>query len=119
MKRVAVVLAGLVALIAGAPALAAEKDALGTWDVVASTDDKPAHSVITIAKVDGKLKLEVEFAGAKPAVTEESLDGDMLKFKVMYQGVLYALQARIAKGRFHGAWKGPSKSGTLTAKKRT
>jgi hypothetical protein len=29
------------------------------------------------------------------------------------------LQARIAKGSFKGTWKGPNKSGTLTAKKRT
>jgi hypothetical protein len=118
MERVMVVLAALAALASLSPARAAEKDAIGTWDVVATTEDRPAQSVITIAKVDGNLKAEVEFAGAKRTVSEESLEGDVLKLKVLYQGILYALQARIAKGSFQGTWKGPSNSGTLTAMKR-
>jgi hypothetical protein len=119
MKRVAVVLAALATFASQSPASAAEKDALGTWDVVATTADKPTQSVITIAKVDGKLKAEVEYAGAKQAVSEESLEVDVLKLKVMYQGILYALQARIVQGAFEGTWKGPRDSGTITGKKRS
>jgi hypothetical protein len=119
MKPVAVVLAALAAFASVSPALAAEKDALGTWDVVATTAEQArAASVMTIAKVDGKLKAEVEFAGARRAVSEESLEGDVLKLKVMYEGILYTLQARIAKSAFEGTWEGPGNSGTLTAKKR-
>jgi hypothetical protein len=74
---------------------------------------------VTIAKIGGKLKAEVEYAGARHAVSEESLEGDVLKLKVMYQGILYALQARIANGTFEGTWKGPGNSGTITGKKRS
>jgi hypothetical protein len=62
MKRVAVVLAALAAFAWLSPALAAEKDALGTWDVVATTADRPVPSVMTNAKVDGKLKAQAAVA---------------------------------------------------------
>jgi hypothetical protein len=118
MKRALALLALAALALSTAAARADDKDALGTWDVVSNTPDGPMSSVLTLAKVEGKLKAEVDLAGAKRTVSEESLEGDVLKFKVMYEGVQYAVQGKVAKGAIEGTWEGGGNSGTLTAKKR-
>jgi hypothetical protein len=119
MKRhavVAVVLAVL-GLVASA-GHAGEKGPLGVWDVVAETPDGPMPSVMTVAKVDGKLKAEIELAGAKRAVSDEAVEGDTLKLKVLYEGVLYALACKITGDAIDGTWEGGGNAGTLKAKRR-
>lgn len=104
--------------LVGVPASASEKDALGIWDVVASTPDGPMPSVMTVTKADSKLKAEIELGGTKRLVSDEALEGDVLKLKVEYEGVVYALQAKIAGDAMEGTWEGGGNSGTLTAKRR-
>jgi hypothetical protein len=119
MKRavaLAVTLSAL-ALIAG-PALASEQAALGTWDIVASTPDGPLPSVMTVTKTEGKIKAEIDLGGMKRTVSDEALEGDVLKLKVEYEGVVYAIQGKIAGDAMEGTWEGGGNSGSLTAKRR-
>jgi hypothetical protein len=120
MKRVAAVTTlALVALVAvGVPASAAEKDALGIWDIVASTPDGPMPSVMTVTKAEGKLKAEIELGGVKRTVSDETLEGDLLKLKVEYEGAVYAIQCKIAGDAIEGSWEGGGNTGSLTAKRR-
>jgi len=106
-----------IALLAG-PALASEKAALGTWDIVASTPDGPLPSVMTVTKAEGKLKAEIDLGGMKRTVSDEALEGDVLKLKVEYEGVVYAIQGTIAGDAMEGTWEGGGNSGSLKAKRR-
>ena len=117
MKR-ALFLAIAVFALALASAGADEKAALGTWDMVASTPDGPMPSVMTVTKAEGKLKAEVELGGMKRTVSDETLEGDVLKLKVDYEGVTYAIQCKIAGDAIEGSWEGGGNSGTLKAKRR-
>lgn len=121
MKRAAG-LAFALALFAlvGVRAGASEKAALGTWDVVASTPDGPMPSVMTVTKGEakGKIKAEIELGGVKRTVSDEALEGDVLKLKVDYEGVSYAIQGKIAGDALEGTWEGGGNSGSLKAKRR-
>jgi hypothetical protein len=115
--------AAILALIAavtlvGAPAWADEKAALGTWDIVASTPDGPMPSVMTLTKAEGKLKAEIEMGGMKRLVSDEALEGDVLKLKLQYEGVVYAIQGKITGAAIEGSWEGGGNSGPFTAKRR-
>ena len=119
MKRAVSLAISLVALIAVAVAASAgEKAALGTWDIVASTPDGPLPSVMTVTRAEGKLKAEIELGGLKRTVSDETLEGDVLKLKVEYEGVVYAIQGKIAGDALEGTWEGGGNSGALTAKRR-
>jgi hypothetical protein len=119
MKRAAAVALALAACaLVPASLAAADAVALGTWDVLAQTPDGPMPSVMTLAKVEGKLKAEIELGGVKRAVSDESLEGDLLKLKVEYEGTVYSIQGRIVKDAMEGTWEGGGNSGTLAAKKR-
>jgi hypothetical protein len=119
MKR-ALVLALFVAalVLAGMPASADEKAVLGTWDVVAETPDGPMPSVMTLTRPEGKLKAEIVLGGLNRTVSDEALEGDVLKLKVEYEGVSYAMQGKIAGDAMEGTWEGGGNSGSLKAKRR-
>jgi Skp family chaperone for outer membrane proteins len=104
--------------LASAPATAANVAAVGTWDMVAETPNGPMPWVLVLKKVEGKLKAEVDLAGIKREVSEESLQGDVLKMKVMYDSVLYAIQTKITDNTMDGTWDGGGNSGTLKATRR-
>jgi hypothetical protein len=119
MKRHAAVAVAIAVLaLVASPVPAGEKDALGVWDVVAQTPDGPMPSVMTVAKVSGKLKAEIDLNGAKREVSEEALEKDTLKLKVLYEGVVYALACTITGDAIDGTWEGGGNSGTLKAKRR-
>jgi len=119
MKRAAGLAFALVVLaFVGAPVHADEEAALGTWDVVASTPDGPMPSVMSVTRAEGKLKAEVELDGVKRTVSDETFEGDVLKLKVQYEGVIYAIQGKVAGEAMEGTWAGGGNSGTLTAKRR-
>jgi hypothetical protein len=119
MKRALFLAIALVApALVGVPASANEKAALGTWDAVASTPDGPMPSVITVTKVEGKLKAEIDLGGMKRTVSDETLEGDVLKLKVQYEGVIYAIQGKIAGDAMEGTWEGGGNSGSLKATRR-
>lgn len=118
MKRVALFAVAAVLALTAAPSGADDSIALGTWDIVAQTPDGPMPSVMTVSKLEGKLKAEIELGGLKRTVSDEALEGDVLKLKVDYEGVRYAIQGKIAKDAMEGTWEGGGNYGTLTAKKR-
>ncbi len=119
MKRALVLAIAFAALVlAGMTAHADEKAALGTWDIVATTPDGPMPSVMTVTKAEGKLKAEIELGGLKRTVSDETLEGDLLKLKVEYEGVVYAIQGKIASDAMEGTWEGGGNSGSLKAKRR-
>jgi len=118
MKRAALFAAAAVLALAAAPSSADDSIAFGTWDIVAQTPDGPMPSVMTVSKVEGKLKAEIELGGLKRTVSDEALEGDVLKLKVDYEGVQYAIQGKIAKDAMEGTWEGGGNYGTLSAKKR-
>jgi hypothetical protein len=118
MKRAAVLAFAAAVVLVCAPARADEKAALGTWDVVASTPDGPLPSVMTVTKTEGKIKAEIEMGGMKRLVSDEALEGDVLKLKLQYEGAVYAIQGKIAQGAIEGTWEGGGNSGPFTAKRR-
>jgi hypothetical protein len=119
MKRALFLAVAFVALVpVGVSAGANEKAALGTWDVVASTPDGPMPSVMTVTRAEGKLKAEIDLGGMKRTVSDETLEGDVLKLKVQYEGVIYAIQAKIAGDAMEGTWEGGGNSGSLKATRR-
>jgi len=119
MKRAAAIAIAFAAFAGAAvSAGAGENAALGTWDIVASTPDGPLPSVMTVTKAEGKLKAEIELGGLKRTVSDEALDGDVLKLRVEYEGVVYAIQGKIAGDALDGTWEGGGNSGGLKAKRR-
>ena len=119
MKTVAALALALCALALGStPATAAGVTAVGTWDMVAETPNGPMPSVLVLKKVEGKLKAEVDLAGMKRDVSEETLEADVFKMKVMYDSVLYLIQTKITGGTMEGTWDGGGNSGTLKATRR-
>ena len=111
-------LAALALSWSGVAAAAADVNALGTWDMVAETPNGPMPSVVTLKKVEGKFKAEVELGGMKREVSEESLEGDVFKMKVTYDAVLYTCQVKIAADAMTGTWEGGGNSGALKATRR-
>jgi len=118
MKRATVLAVIAAVALVCAAAGADDKAALGTWDAVASTPDGPMPSVMTLTRAEGKIKAEIELAGMKRLVSDESLEGDVLKLKLQYDGVVYAIQGRIAEGAIEGTWQGGGNAGPFTAKRR-
>jgi hypothetical protein len=116
--RVMLVLA--VFILAGVP-LASAADApkaVGTWDALSTTPNGDMPAVITIKQVEGALKAEIELDGEKRVVTDEKLEGDVLRMKVQYEGGIYDVEMKIAGDALEGTWQGGGYSGTLKAKRR-
>jgi hypothetical protein len=118
MKRALRLLLPLAVLALGHPAAAADVKAVGTWDMVADTPNGPMPSVVTIKRVEGKLKATVDLAGMLREVSDETLDGDVFKMTVLYDGVPYAVVAKITRDTMQGTWEGGGESGTLKATRR-
>jgi hypothetical protein len=75
-------------------------------------------SVLTIKASEGGVKAEFELDGAARTVSDEKLVGDVLTFKVQYEGGIYDVEAKIAGDALEGTWQGGGASGTLKAKRR-
>jgi hypothetical protein len=107
-------------LLAAAPlALAADAPkAIGIWDIVAKTPNGEMPSTLTVKAVEGGVKAEFELDGLTRTVTDEKLEGDLLKLKVQYEGGIYDVAATIAGDSLEGTWEGNGYSGTLTGKRR-
>jgi hypothetical protein len=117
----AVLLLVAAVLLAAAPlALAADAPkAVGTWDIVAKTPNGEMPSTLTIKAADGGgVKAEFELDGLSRTVTDEKLEGDVLKLKVQYEGGVYDVEAKITADTLEGTWQGNGYSGTLTGKRR-
>ncbi len=110
-----------IALLALSPlALAADAPAaVGTWDVVATTPDGELPAVITIKMMEGQVKGEIEIAGMKQTVSDEKLEGNVLRMKVAYEGGTYDLEAKIDGNTIEGTWQGGGYSGTLKGTRRS
>jgi hypothetical protein len=115
-----ILLALAAVLLAGVPvAFAADPPkALGTWDILASTPNGEMSSVLVVKEKDGALKAEIEIEGEPRTVTDEKLEGDVLRMKVQYEGGVYDVEAKITGDAMEGTWQGGGYSGTLTAKRR-
>ena len=119
MKTAAALALSLVALAAGTGfATAEDVKATGVWDLVADTPNGPMPSVLTLKMVDGKLKGEIELGGVKQEVSDESLAGDLLKLKMTYEGVQYAIEGKIKGDTLEGTWDGNGVSGGLKGTRR-
>jgi len=121
MKNVARLTLVVAALILAVAPLALAADApkvVGTWDAVATTPNGDMPSVITIKQVEGALKAEIEIDGVPRVVTDEKLEGDLVRMKVQYEGGVYDVEAKIAGDALEGTWQGGGYSGTLKAKRR-
>ena len=116
--RLTLVLAALV--LASAPlVLAADAPkAVGTWDAISTSPNGDMASVITVKQVEGALKAEIEIEGTPRTVTDEAMEGDVLRMKVQYEGGVYDVEVKIAGDTFEGTWQGGGYSGTLKAKRR-
>ena len=93
--------------------------ALGTWDIVASTPDGDIPSVLTLSDVEGVFTAEIEIGGAKREVSDEALADGVLTLKVQYEGTLYDVEAKLDGDAMEGTWTGGGNSGTLKAKRRS
>jgi hypothetical protein len=90
----------------------------GTWDAVASTPEGDIPSTITVRRAESALKAEVDIFGLKRTVTNEKLEGRVLRMTVEYEGNLYNIEGTIDGDVLEGTWTGTSYSGTLKAKRR-
>lgn len=111
-------LAALLLVATSGPVAADSASAVGVWDVLASTPDGAMPSVLTVTWVEGKIKAEVELGGTKRTVSDETLEGNVLRLKVQYEGETYALEAKVDGDAMDGTWAGGGNSGTLKAKRR-
>ncbi|HUL77934.1 MAG TPA: hypothetical protein VL691_11775 [Vicinamibacteria bacterium] len=121
MKNAAGVTLFLAVLALAAAPVAGAADApkvVGTWDAMATTPNGDMPSVIVIKQVDGALKAELEIDGAKRTVTDEKLEGNVLRMKVQYEGGVYDIELKVAGDTLDGTWQGGGYSGTLKAKRR-
>jgi hypothetical protein len=60
----------------------------------------------------------MELNGLKRTVSDETLDGNVLRMKVQYEGGVYDIEAKIDGDTLDGTWQGGGYSGTLKAKRR-
>jgi hypothetical protein len=115
----AVLLVAAVLLATAPAALAADAPkAIGIWDIVAQTPNGEMPSTLTVKSAEGGVKAEFELDGLTRTVTDEKLEGDLLKLKVQYEGGVYDVEAKIAGDTLEGTWQGNGYSGTLTGKRR-
>jgi len=116
----AVLLVAAVLLAATPAALAADAPkAIGIWDIVAQTPNGEMPSTLPVKAAEGGVKAEFELDGLTRTVTDEKLEGDLLKLKVQYEGGVYDVEAKIAGDTLEGTWQGNGYSGTLTGKRRS
>jgi hypothetical protein len=119
MKNHGLLIAAAALLLAAPFVLAADAvKAAGTWDVVATTPDGEMAAVLTLKMLDGQPKAEFELNGAKRAVSDEKLQGNLLTMKVEYEGNVYDVEAKIDGDAMAGSWQGGGYSGELKAKRR-
>lgn len=121
MKNATHLTLALALLFAVAVPLATAADApkvVGTWDIVATTPNGDMPSVLVLKQVDGALKATFELDGVERVVTDEKLEGDVLRMKVQYEGGVYDVEAKVAGDAMEGTWQGGGYSGTLKAKRR-
>ena len=121
MRRTARFTLVAAALVLAALPLASAADApkvVGTWDAVSTTPNGDMPSVIKVKEVEGALKAEIEIDGVARTVTDEKLDGNVLRMKVQYEGGVYDVEAKIDGDTLEGTWQGGGYSGTLKAKRR-
>lgn len=116
--RLTLVLAALVLAVAPLAPAADAPTVVGTWDAVASTPDGDMTSVITVKRVEGALKAEIELGGMQRIVTDEKLEANVFRMKVQYEGGVYDVEAKIDGDTLDGTWQGGGNSGTLKAKRR-
>ena len=77
-----------------------------------------AAALAMLALIAAPVVADVDLNGTKREVSGEALEGDTLKLKVVYDGVVYALACKITGDAIDGTWEGGGNSGTLTAKRR-
>jgi hypothetical protein len=118
LARAVLVVAAVVATAIPLALAADAPKAVGTWDIVAKTPNGEMPSVLTIKAAEGGVKAEFELDGVGRTVTDEKLDGDVLKLKVEYEGNVYDVEARITGDTLEGTWQGSGYSGTLTGRRR-
>jgi hypothetical protein len=118
LARAVLVVAAVVATAIPLALAADAPKAVGTWDIVAKTPNGEMPSVLTIKAAEGGVKAEFELDGVSRTVTDEKLDGDVLKLKVEYEGNVYDVEARITGDTLEGTWQGNGYSGTLTGRRR-
>jgi hypothetical protein len=118
LARAVLVVAAVVATAIPLALAADAPKAVGTWDIVAKTPNGEMPSVLTIKAAEGGVKAEFELDGVSRTVTDEKLDGDVLKLKVEYEGNVYDVEARITGDTLEGTWQGSGYSGTLTGRRR-
>jgi hypothetical protein len=121
MRRTARFTLVAAALVLAALPLASAADApkvVGTWDAVSTTPNGDMPSVIKVKEVEGALKAEIEIDGVARTVTDEKLEGNVLRMKVQYEGGVYDVEAKIDGDTLEGTWQGGGYSGTLKAKRR-
>lgn len=97
-------------VLAGDPAVF-----LGAWKAVASTPNGDMGAVITINEAGDELSAEMVLEGTERRVTNESLEGDVLKMTVHYEGVAYDVELTVEGDEMKGQWSGTDASGTLKA----
>ena len=116
--RLTLVLAALVLAVLPLALAADAPKAVGTWDAISSSPNGDLPSVIVIKQVEGVLKAEIQIEGTERTVTDEKLEGNVLRMKVQYEGGVYDVEAKIEGDTLDGAWQGGGYSGTLKAKRR-
>lgn len=88
---------------------------LGAWKAVASTPNGDMGAVITIEEAGDELSAEMVLEGTERRVTNESLEGDVFKMTVFYEGVAYDVELTVDGDEMKGLWSGTDASGTLKA----
>ena len=116
--RLTLVLAALVLAVLPLASAADAPKAVGTWDAVSSSPNGDLTSVIVVKQVDGALKAEIQIEGAERTVTDEKLEGNVLRMKVQYEGGVYDVEVKVDGDTLDGTWQGGGYSGTLKAKRR-
>lgn len=101
-----------------APAKVETPQAVGTWDVVATTPQGELPSVLTVKMVEGQPKAVFELGGLERLVTDEKLEANLLTLKVEYEGGVYDVEAKVDGASMTGSWQGGGYSGELTGKRR-
>ena len=121
MKRLSTLIAVVLAVFALHVPLLSAADApnvAGTWDVVSTTPQGEMTSVLVVKVVDGQPKIEFELVGEKRTVSDEKLAGNLLTFKVEYEGGVYEVEAKVDGDAIAGTWQGGGYSGELKGKRR-
>jgi len=104
----------ILAVIATAALVAAEKPVVGSWQCVSDSPDGEQYRwTVTVKEEGGKLSGTISGAPGEYPMVDPQFDNGTFTFKVQIEGQTYTIEAKISGDKLDGVWKGAASQGVI------